>query len=83
MCDFNECLNKNIECYRCRFNIEVGDFYKAYEPACRLGSYDCVNDPAYIKCYHPVWYKELYGELTPEEVAKKCENNCHYDDEDK
>ena len=44
MCYFNECLNKNIECYRCRFNIEVGDFYKTYEPACRLGSYDCVND---------------------------------------
>ena len=83
MCDFNECLNKNIECYRCRFNIEVGNFYKPYEPACPLGYDDCVNDPAYIKCYHPAWYKELYGESTPEEVAKKCEDNCYYDDEDK
>lgn len=57
-----------------------------YEPTCPQGFSDCVYDPAYIKCYHPQYYKRLYGELTPEEVSKKrciADDAYCYDDEDK
>ena len=56
-----------------------------YEPTCPLGYDDCVRDPAYIKHFHPDWYEKLYGNKSPEEVAKeKCNTpfGC-YDDEDK
>lgn len=83
MCNFDKCLNKGIECHRCKFNIKVGNFYKPYEPTCPFGYEDCISDPAYIQFHYPDWYKNLYGELSPEEAVKKCEKNCYYDDEDK
>jgi hypothetical protein len=52
-----------------------------------------VYDPAYIKCYYPDWYKEQYGDLTPEQASEQScvkkfkedpdEEYYCYDDEDK
>ena len=66
-----------------------------YKPVCPRGYVDCVCDPAYIKYHYEEWYKELYGDMTPEEAIYK-ENGCWdsfindpyekyycYDDEDK
>ena len=44
---------------------------KNYKPTCPRGYSDCVCDPAYIKFYHPEWYKDLYGDLTPQQASKK------------
>ena len=57
-----------------------------YRPVCKFGWDDCIYDPAYIYATYPDWYKTLYGDKTPEEVAgcKHCtEECCRYDDEDK
>lgn len=60
-----------------------------YRPTCKFGWDDCINDPAYIYATYPEWYKELYGDKSPEEAAadEGCahctEQCCHYDDEDK
>ena len=62
-------------------------YHKPYTPLCPLGNKDCIYDPAYIYFYYPIWYKSLYGNLTPEEAVKR--DNCAtcngdgYDDEDK
>ena len=69
--------------------------FMAYVPTCPRGYVDCVNDPAYILYHHPKWYKELFGDMTPQE-AIHVENGCVasvesdpreeyycYDDEDK
>lgn len=66
-----------------------------YTPVCPRGFDDCVWDPAYIKHTDPDCYKELYGDLTPEEAIymrggcndkytedPAMEGYC-YDDEDK
>lgn len=66
-----------------------------YKPVCPRGYTDCVYDPAYIKFHHPEWYKELHGDMTPEEAVHK-KGGCYdkvekdpdeeyycYDDEDK
>ena len=62
-----------------------------YRPTCKFGWDNCINDPAYIYATYPEWYKELYGDKSPEEAAadedEGCahctEQCCHYDDEDK
>lgn len=61
-----------------------------YTPACIAGYEGCISDPAYIKCYYPEWYEELYGDMPVEEVAEECrallsaDGECrHWDDEDK
>lgn len=62
-----------------------------YRPTCKFGWDDCINDPAYIYATYPEWYKELYGDKSPEEAAtdedEGCahctEQCCHYDNEDK
>ena len=69
--------------------------FMSYKPVCPRGYVDCVCDPAYIKYHYEEWYKELYGDMTPEEAIYK-ENGCWdsfindpdekyycYDDEDK
>lgn len=66
-----------------------------YKPTCPRGYRDCISDPAYTRANHSAWYKEMYGDLEPEEVIK-LEGNCLqrfkedpdeeyycYDDEDK
>ena len=71
-------------------NYPKQSYFIEYWPTCPLGYHDCVNDPAYIKCYHPEWYKELYGDKTPLEASKECKEiidrdssgRC-YDKEDK
>jgi hypothetical protein len=62
-----------------------------YKPTCKFGYENCIHDPAYIYSTYPEWYKELYGDKSPEEAAideeEGCvsctEDNCYYDDEDK
>ena len=76
-------------------NIPRYSLYMAYKPVCPRGFSDCVTDPAYIKFHYPDWYKNLYGDMTPEE-AIHIEGGCWesyqndlemnyycYDDEDK
>lgn len=78
-------------CEKCKDNPKYSDYpktsyYSEYKPVCPQGYTDCVCDPAYIKCYHPEWYKDMYGDKAPEEVVKtECDvhdKDC-YDDEDK
>ena len=70
-------------------------YYMYNIPVCPRGYVDCVYDPGYIKFFHPEWYKELYGDMTPEEAIYK-KDGCHekylndpneeyycYDNEDK
>lgn len=62
-----------------------------YKPTCKFGWDNCIHDPAYIYSTYPEWYKELYGDKSPEEAAVDEEegcahctkDNCYYDDEDK
>ena len=97
ICD--NCLNKDTDkCEKCRDNPEYAKYFQMqsyhqlYKPTCPKGYTDCVCDPAYIKCYDPEWYKELYGDKTPEEAAEECKKRIEadpdntyecYDDEDK
>ena len=94
------CVTDKSKCVNCPDNpeykhIERYSLFQAYIPVCPRGYTDCVCDPAYIKFHHPKWYKELYGNTTPEE-AIKTEGGCLdrvaedpneeffcYDDEDK
>ena len=46
-----------------------------YKHTCPRGYRDCISDPAYIRANHSAWYKEMYGDLEPEEVIK-LEGNC-------
>lgn len=55
-----------------------------YRPTCVHGCTDCIWDPAYIYATYPNWYKKLYGETKPAEVAcENCADGERYDDEDK
>ena len=83
-CD--RCIQKKDLCPKCKWNPiykDLSDHCKFYEPVCPFGYTDCVYDPAYIKHYHPKWYKELYGNKTPEEAGCSCHEGSGYDDEDK
>ena len=67
----------------------------SYKPLCPRGYSDCIWDPAYIFYNYPDWYKELYGDLSPEEaiyepggcydtfIEDPNEENYCYDNEDK
>ena len=84
------CVTDKVECVNCKNAPQYRDYprtskYMAYKPLCPRGFTDCVNDPAYIKYVNPKWYRELYGDKTPEEVVKEncTEERCYYDDEDK
>ena len=88
--------NKN-NCLKCIDNPIYANFprisyFTPYKPTCPYGYTDCVYDPAYILHIDPDWYKDLYGDKTPEEAFKiqclksyeKDKYHCeHYDDEDK
>ena len=89
-----EC-RENPVVQRILMTLPKRSYFMEYEPVCPRGYCDCVYDPAYIKYYHPEWYKKLYGDMTPKE-AIYVENGCHermeqdpdeiyycYDDEDK
>ena len=98
-CD--KCVSDKSLCSNCRDNPEVQKilislprytYFTDYMPTCPRGYTDCIYDPAYIHFHYPDWYKELYGDKTPEEAAEKCrqkviedpdEENYCYDDEDK
>ena len=91
------CVNDKYWCGQCIDNPiyqKLLSHYMDYKPTCPYGYLGCVNDPAYIKCYHPDWYKKLYGEISPKETLttkygcgkhyqKNSEFCCYYDDEDK
>lgn len=97
-CD--KCVTDRSLCNGCRHNPKYADYphkslFMEYQPVCPRGYVDCVYDPAYIKHHHPEWYKELYGNMTPEDAAHK-KGECYdkvkkdpdeeywcYDDEDK
>lgn len=95
ICDI--CVADKSKCNDCIDNPKYRDYPKrsmfmGYVPLCPRGHQDCINDPAYIKYHYPKWYKELYGDKTPEEALEEClmavEEDpegkfCCYDDEDK
>lgn len=96
----NKCATSKDQCVNCIDNPIYANYpkkskFSVYAPVCPRGYSDCVNDPAYIKFYHPEWYKELYGTMEPAEAIHKP-NGCLesfrgdpdmeyycYDDEDK
>ena len=90
-CD--KCVTDRSLCDRCRDNPKYKDYpsrsrFQEYIPTCPYEYDDCIHDPAYIKFHYPEWYKELYGDMTPEEACiKQCcvdSDYCDdYDDEDK
>ena len=93
------CVTDRSLCDGCRNAPKYADYphkslFREYIPTCPVGIDDCIYDPAYIRCHHPRWYKEMYGDLTPDEVQKsekRCKPNeddeegecSNYDDEDK
>lgn len=93
----NKCMTESSQCINCRENpiyssVPTGSLFTPYLPTCPRGEVDCIHDPAYIKHHHPAWFKELYGELSAEEVMKDHRPECtaegddycdNYDDEDK
>ena len=101
MANFNHCdssVTDKSECMGCRDNpiykdVPTHSLYQEYIPTCPRGYIDCVYDPAYIKTYHPDYYHDTFGDLTPEQAsAKSCgervkedpdEEYYCYDDEDK
>ena len=83
-CIFNKAENNKELCDNCRDNpivqkilrsLPKESYYSTYNPVCPRGYMECVYDPAYIQFYHSDWYKELYGDLTPEE-AIHVKNGC-------
>lgn len=92
-----KCVAPKESCNKCKdnpvySNVPRTSNFMAYIPVCPRGYTDCVGDPAYIKFYHPEWYKELYGDKTPYEAAEECrqdviddpeEEYYCYDNEDK
>lgn len=90
----NYCVNKNTEyCENCIdhpkwANRPKHSNYQPYKPVCPFGYIDCIYDPAYCLWSDSSYYKELYGDIAPEEAIKICcccecrDGNC-YDDEDK
>ena len=91
-CDI--CVADKSLCDNCKDNVKYRNlipkqsYFALYKPVCPFGLIDCVCDPAYIKHYHPLWYEDLYKDITPEEAAKRAcaqyasPDDC-YDDEDK
>lgn len=92
------CVADKSRCAECRENpiyakVPTRSLFQAYVPTCPRGYGHCVNDPAYLKVYHPEYYHDLYGDLTPEQAsAKSCQERIKedpgeefycYDDEDK
>ena len=91
-CDI--CVTDKALCDSCKDNIKYRNlvpnqsFFATYIPVCPLGIKDCISDPAYIKRHYPEWYKDLYGDIPPEEAARRaCSGYTYpcecYDDEDK
>ena len=85
----NRCVNKDTDkCDNCIDHPRWQDrprksYFELYRKTCPYG-YDCIRDPAYILFYHPEWYKDLYGDKTPQEaVCDDCDDGSMYDDEDK
>lgn len=59
-----------------------------YDMYCPYGYAGCIHDPGYLLQECSEWYKELYGDMPPEEVVQKeclryCKDGSDYDDEDK
>ena len=89
----NTCVTDKTLCDQCKDNpkyrnVPKQSLFTEYKPVCPFGMVDCVCDPAYIKYNYPEWYKELYGDISPEEVAdRRCSRHSDpsecYDDEDK
>ena len=90
----SKCVTDKSRCDECMENIKYRDvprisLYAEYKAVCPFGMTDCVCDPGYIKYHYPEWYKDMYGNKTPEETVKS--NHCSkssnfyecYDDEDK
>lgn len=92
------CVADKSQCAACRenpiyANVPTRSLFQAYIPTCPRGYDDCVYDPAYIKAFHPEYYQNLYGDLTPEQASERCcakrveedpdEAYDCYDDEDK
>lgn len=54
-----------------------------YEPSCKFGHQDCINDWEYIKATYPDWYKYLTTHKGYSACCNTCEHSSEYDNEDK
>lgn len=88
----SECVTNRHFCEKCVENPDLAhhSYFQAYVPACPIGEYGCILDPAYTRLYNPERYKILYGAAEPQEVMKNhpCFNDngygcANFDDEDK
>lgn len=73
----SRCVAPKELCKDCRdnpiyANVPVESKFMLYIPQCPRGHKDCVNDPAYIKFFHPRIYEEIYGNKTLFEAAEEC-----------
>lgn len=62
-------------------NLKETKYSPYYDMYCPYGYAGCIQK-------YPEWYKELYGNMSPEEAAQKvclsyCKDGSDYDDEDK
>ena len=69
-------------------DLREANYSLDYDMYCPYKYAWCIHDPGYIKESAPEWYKKLYGDMPPEEVAQKeclryCKDGSDYDDEDK
>lgn len=94
----NVCVSNKSRCTECRENpiyenVPTRSLFQAYIPTCPRGYVDCIHDPAYLKVFHPEYYQDLYGSLTPKQASEQTcsklvledpdEEYYCYDDEDK
>ena len=83
-----KCVSPKENCKDCKdnpiyANIPKTSKFMAYIPTCPRGYKDCVYDPAYIKLYHPQFYKDEYGNKTPYEAAEECMQRVVEDPDEK
>lgn len=72
LCDICENKHKDTYCPRCidNPNFILGSYYTPYKEVCPKGEWGCPNDPGYILYNFPDKFKELFGDITPEEAVK-------------
>lgn len=69
-----KCKRQKYLCEICK-KMSTSDFVLDYTPVCPRGYLDCMSDPGYMKHNRPELYKEIYGDLSPED-AIKVSNGC-------
>lgn len=89
---YNRCISCVVDrskCIMCRENpiyddVPTQSLYQSYISTCPIGYTNCVSDPAYIKYNYSEWYKELYGDISPEQASEQsCRKRLKEDPDEK